>query len=50
MMMRRRGHHCLREERFSNDEEWQGEIQQSTVADGGRQKEGQGNRYDDHGM
>jgi hypothetical protein len=27
--------HCPREERFSNNEGWQGEIQQSTVADRG---------------
>ncbi len=32
---RRRDHHCPREEGFSYNEGWQGEIQQSTVADRG---------------
>jgi hypothetical protein len=31
---------CAREEGFSNNERWQGEIQQSTVANGGGAKGG----------
>ena len=44
-----KGYHRPRDEGFSNNRGWQGETQQSTVVDGGGQKEGQqGNHNDDH--